>query len=58
MPAPNWTAIFTVREDLRPPGFDEVFLDMIERPWVRPQDRPKDSNGRRSRWPSLKHGAD
>jgi hypothetical protein len=31
-PAPDWTAIFSVRYDLSPPGYDEVFLDCINNP--------------------------
>lgn len=31
-PAPDWTAIFSVRYDLSPPGYDEVFLDCIDNP--------------------------
>jgi hypothetical protein len=31
-PAPNWTAIFSVRYDLSPPGYDEVFLDCVNNP--------------------------
>ena len=34
-PAPNWTSIFTLRPDLEPPGFAEVFVDMIENPRVK-----------------------
>ena len=36
MPQPDWRAIFSVREDLRPPGYDEAFLDMLENPRERP----------------------
>jgi hypothetical protein len=40
-PAPNWTAIFSVRHDLAPPGYDEVFLDMIENPRIKPKEVEK-----------------
>lgn len=30
-PAPNWVSIFTLRPDLDPPGYNEVFLLMIEK---------------------------
>jgi hypothetical protein len=38
-PAPNWTSIFSLREDLRPPGYDEIFLRIKENPYVRPKDK-------------------
>jgi hypothetical protein len=41
-PAPNWTAIFTLREDLRPPGYDELFLEIIEKPYVKPKTRQEE----------------
>ena len=38
-PAPNWTSIFSVREDLRPPGYDELFIRIKENPYVKPADK-------------------
>lgn len=29
--APNWTSIFTIRQDLEPPGYAEAFIAMIDR---------------------------
>lgn len=57
MAMPNWTAIFTVREDLRPPGYDETFVDMQERPWVPPKQRQRGKE-KQGRFPGLKHGSD
>lgn len=38
-PAPNWTSIFTVHEHLRPPGYDETVLEILENPYVKPKDK-------------------
>lgn len=40
--APNWTSIFTLRPDLEPPGFAEVFIDCIENPRIKPKQVEKD----------------
>ena len=57
MAQPDWTAIFSVREDLRPPGYDETFLDMVENPRERPKRGKSSGKGKEARFPSLKHGA-
>lgn len=41
-PAPDWRAIFSLREDLRPPGYDETFLDMTENPYIKPKVKNKE----------------
>jgi hypothetical protein len=57
-PLPDWTAIFTLRDDLTPPGYAETVIDMIENPRERPAGgKPKDSK-RPNTFPSLKHGSD
>ena len=57
MPQPDWRAIFTLRPDLDPPGYDEAFLDMLENPRERPARGTVRGKGKEARFPSLKHGA-
>jgi hypothetical protein len=51
-PAPNWTSIFTRRPELEPPGYAEVFIDMIENPRIKPseikQEKVKEKKRKRS----------
>jgi len=35
-PAPNWVSIFTLRDDLNPPGYVETFLEIQANPYVKP----------------------
>ena len=59
MPQPDWTAIFTLRPDLEPPGYEATVIDMHENPSEEVRQRRRDrSSGRPAHWPSLKHGAD
>jgi hypothetical protein len=58
MAQPDWTAIFTRRPDLEPPGYAELFIEMQERPWVPHEGRRRSSSSGPNRFPSLKHGAD
>lgn len=58
MPQPDWTAIFTLRPDLDPPGYAETVIDMIENPRERPARGKSRSKGKPAHWTSLKHGAD
>lgn len=59
MPQPDWTAIFTLRDDLTPPGYAETVIDMHEHPSEEVRQRRRDrSSGRPAHWTSLKHGAD
>lgn len=55
-PAPNWTAIFSLREDLRPPGYDEVFLDCIENPYVKPVDKKAQESKKKKKSKKLGRG--
>lgn len=55
---PNWTAIFTLRPELDPPGYAETFIDMIENPGRRAARKESRKPGKEARFPSLKHGAD
>ena len=57
MPQPDWRAIFTLRPELVPPGYDEAFLDMLENPRERPARGTVRGKGEEARWPSVKHGA-
>ena len=58
-PVPDWTAIFTLRPDLDPPGYAETVIDMHENPSEQARQRRRDRSGRRpAHWTSLKHGAD
>jgi hypothetical protein len=41
-PAPDWTQIFTLRPDLDPPGFAEVFIDIHENPYIKPKEVDKE----------------
>ena len=41
-PVPNWTAIFALREDLRPPGYAQVFIDCIDNPRIKPKQIEKE----------------
>lgn len=55
----DWTAIFTLRPDLDPPGYRATVNDMHEHPSEQVRQRRRDrSSGRPAHWPSLKHGAD
>ena len=55
----DWTAIFTLRPDLEPPGYAETVIDMHENPSEHVKQRRRDrSSGMPAHWPSLKHGAD
>jgi len=59
MAQPDWTAIFTLRPDLDPPGYRETVLDMQQNTSEHERQRRRDrSSGRAAHWPSLKHGAD
>ena len=59
MQQPDWTAIFTLRPDLDPPGYAATVIDMHENPSEEVRQRRRDrSSGRPAHWPSLKHGAD
>ncbi|NCU71508.1 MAG: hypothetical protein EBY66_00595 [Candidatus Fonsibacter lacus] len=40
-PAPNWVSIFTLRDDLSPPGYIETFLEIQEHPYVKPGGRQR-----------------
>jgi hypothetical protein len=51
--APNWTAIFTLRDDLNPPGYAEVFIDMIENPKVKPSEQKKEEVKKKKKKRSL-----
>lgn len=57
MPQPDWTAIFTLRPDLDPPGYAETVIDMVENPRERPARGKSKGKGKEARFPSLKHGA-
>lgn len=37
-PAPNWTSIFTLRDDLTPPGYAETVLYVLDNPRIKPKD--------------------
>lgn len=56
-PLPNWTAIFSIHDELTPPGYAETVIDMIDRPWVPPERRSHSSSNGPGHFPSLKHGA-
>ena len=59
MAQPDWTAIFTLRPDLDPPGYAETVIDMQDNPSEHERHRRRDrSSGRPAHWTSLKHGAD
>jgi hypothetical protein len=55
-PAPNWTAIFSLREDLRPPGYDEVFLSCIENPYIKPIDKRAEESKKKKKGKKLGRG--
>lgn len=52
-PAPDWTAIFTLREDLRPPGYDELFIKIKENPYVKPVDRKAEAAAKKKKGKKL-----
>jgi hypothetical protein len=60
MAQPDWTAIFTLRPDLDPPGYAETVIDMQDNPRERPARGKSKGKGKSkpTRYPSLKHGAD
>jgi hypothetical protein len=59
MPQPDWRAIFTLRPELAPPGYDEAFLDMAENPRERPaRGTHRRGAGKAARFPDLKHKSD
>ena len=55
-PAPDWTAIFSVREDLRPPYYDEIFLQCIENPYVKPSEKRAQESAKKKKGKGLGRG--
>lgn len=55
MALPDWTAIFTLRPDLEPPGYAETVLDMIDNPRERPARGKSMSKGKAAHWTAIKH---
>lgn len=41
-PLPNWTAIFTLRPELEPPGYAETLIHIAENPYVKPKEAKKE----------------
>jgi hypothetical protein len=41
-PAPDWTAIFTLRPELQPPGYVETLLHCIDNPRIKPKQVEKE----------------
>lgn len=55
IPPPNWTAIFTLRPELDPPGYAETVIDMVENPRERPARGKSKGKGEKPRWTPIKH---
>lgn len=55
-PAPNWTAIFSVREDLRAPGYDELFVKIQENPYVDPKKKKEEEAKKKKKSKKLGRG--
>lgn len=47
--APDWRAIFSVRYDLSPPGYDEVLLGYIENPYIKPKEKDKEEASKKKK---------
>jgi hypothetical protein len=48
-PAPNWTSIFTLRDDLTPPGYAETVLHILDNPRVKPKDLKKEEAAKKKK---------
>jgi hypothetical protein len=48
-PLPNWTATFTLRPDLEPPGYAETVIYILEnpRPKVKEEEKKEKKNAKR-----------
>lgn len=57
----NWTQLLADAGIPEPPGYQETVQALKERPYVKPDRKANKRSGRdsrKSRYPSLKHGAD
>ena len=41
-PAPDWTAIFTLRPELDPPGYAETVIYILDNPYVKPKEAKRE----------------
>lgn len=41
-PSPDWTAIFTLHPELEPPGYAEIFIDILNNPKQKPKEIEKE----------------
>jgi hypothetical protein len=55
-PAPDWVSIFTTHPNLDPPGYAEVFIDMIENPKVNQKELKQEEVKKKKRKKSLGRG--
>lgn len=55
MAQPDWTAIFTLRPSLDPPGYAETVIDMVENPRERPKCGKSKGKGKEAHWTPIKH---
>lgn len=55
-PAPNWTSIFTLRDDLTPPGYIETVIYLLENPRVKPKDIKKEEIAKKKKKEKLGRG--
>lgn len=55
-PAPDWVAIFSRHPELDPPGYAEVFIDMIENPKINLKDVQQEKVKQKKKQKSLGRG--
>ncbi len=55
-PAPNWTSIFTLRDDLTPPGYAETVIYVLDNPRIKPKDLKKEEAANKKKKSKLGRG--
>jgi len=48
-PLPNWTAIFTLRPELDPPGYAETVIHILDNPRVNPKEEEKEKKKKKKK---------
>ena len=53
-----WAELFVKREDIRPPGYDDVIAGFTNNPYSSPKQKKAARAKKKAHYPSLKHGVD
>jgi hypothetical protein len=48
-PLPNWTATFTLRPDLEPPGYAETVIHTLDNPRAKPKEEEKEEKKKKKK---------